>query len=160
MKKSEGFWRSLEIYTWKVAGRSPLPYSNLISGLVMVVVVSSLFGKSLSGARSAEEATRMAASRGDYTLARQLLTNQQTSGASSNLVLGVSTDLPAQAGMEDLVYPEKVVERRITELEEKLREYPGNRQIYLTLAGLYEQLGNQEKSSEYREKARVLDPNE
>lgn len=99
------------------------------------------------GARGMGEVIERAASLGDYELAEKLYKS-----AAGN-VLGAESEL------EDVIYPEKVVERRIGELEEKLVQYLGNREIYLAIADLYEQLGEAEKSGEYREKARVLDPN-
>lgn len=70
--------------------------------------------------------------------------------------------------LEDKVYPERKVEREIAELEQKLEEYPGNREIFLMLGELYGELDGVrageprpygEMAAEYREKARILDPN-
>lgn len=144
MKKSVSFWGSLEKYFWKVKGRSPLPrYWRWVGvGLVVVVVVASALNSKNStvGARGVEEVVARAAKLGDYQLAQKLWNDSMSE-------------------FEDLVYPERRIERRIAELEAKLEEYPGNRQIYLGLTDLYEQLGNRDKSDEYREKARILSPN-
>lgn len=144
MKKAEGFWGSLEKYCWRTVQRFPLPrYWRWIGiGMVLVVVVSSVMSakNSVVGATSLAAVVEKAARLGDYQLAQELWNE-------------------SMGGLEDLVYPERKVERRIAELEAKLVEYPGNRQIYLALTELYGQMGNSERADEYREKARILDPN-
>ncbi len=130
-----------------MVGRSPLPYSWLVIGLILVVLSASLVGKSMSPTTSVEQAIRQAVAYGDYLLAAQLYTS------SDEHVLGASSEL------EELVYPERIVKRRTYELEQKLEVYPGNREIYLLLAQLYDQMGNQEMAREYNEQARILDPN-
>lgn len=149
MKKAEGFWRGLEKYTWKLVGRSPLPWAWVgVGAACSIIVISwSYGGQTVVGARDIREVVERAAGRGDYDLARGLYE------AGDEKVLG------AESEIEDKIYPERIVERRISEIEEKLKKYPGNREIYLILADLYGQVGNQELASEYREKARILDPN-
>ena len=117
-------------------------------GIVITILGSSVVGakNSLAGATSLEAVVEKAASSGNYDLAQALFEQIQ--------------DLRFKIQVEDLVYPERNVERRIEGLETKLLEYPGNRQIYLGLAELYRELGNEAKSEEYREKARILDPND
>lgn len=157
MKKNMGFWQSLERYIWREIWRSGLPYlwQPMTSGFVIVVIVVSLVNvkNSTVGARNTQEAIELAVSRGDYQIARELFTRQQANETTNTEVLGEESEL------EDKVYPEKVVERRIAQLEQKLQEYPENRTVYLALANLYAQIGNQEMASQYREKARILDPN-
>lgn len=144
MKKLNGFWESLEQYVLTVVGRSPLPkhWQWVVVGLALVVIITSLASTKIStvGATSLEAVVKKATMVGDYTTARKYWSE-------------------SMAELEDGVYPERKVERRIEELEAKLLEYPGNKQIYLGLAQLYDQLGNAEKSDDYREKARILDPN-
>jgi len=106
---------------------------------------------SVAGETSLEGVIKRAAQIGDYPTARELL-NRRTSSAKKG-VLGADSEL------EEKVNPESKVERRIRELEDKLMIYPENKEIYLMLAELYGQLENWELASEYREKARVLDPN-
>jgi len=159
VKKNRGFWRSLEKYSWGVARRSPLPYTWIGVGIVLSMMGMSLVNvrNSTVGARELRDVIEKAVERGDYFLAEHLY---QTEGKQ---VLGSSSEL------EDKIYPERVVERRIAELGGRLEEYPGNREIYLILANLYQQLEGtrvdtgvdsyKNKATEYREKARVLDPN-
>jgi len=132
--------------------------------MVVVVMVSSFLNvkNSTVGARELRDVIEKAVERGDYETARKLFDRYQTIDDRFK-VLGAETEL------EDKVYPERVVERRIAELEGRLEEYPGNREIYLILANLYQQLEGtrvdtgvdpyKDKATEYREKARVLDPN-
>lgn len=158
MKIGGDFWESLEKYVGQVLGRSPLPrYWPWVGvALIVVVLLASAWNmkNSTVGVSDLREVISLAAERGDYPLARKLLTKQQTNETIYEPVLG------AESGLEDKVYPERVVERRIVELEIKLTEYPENKEIYLILASWYDQLGNAEKASEYREKARILDPND
>jgi tetratricopeptide (TPR) repeat protein len=106
------------------------------------VVVSSVVSakNSVVGVTRLEAVVERSAKLGDYQLARGLWNE-------------------SMGELEDVVYPERKIERRIADLEIKLGEYPGNRQIYLALAELYAQLDNAERAAEYREKARILDPN-
>lgn len=149
MKKSEGFWQSLEKYSWKVLGRSPLPWAWVGIGVIMAILLASALNtkNSVVGAENINEVIGRAARLGDYGLARGIYES------GGERVLGAESEL------EDLVYPERVIERKIGEIEEKLKEYPGNREIYLMLTNLYTQVGDEELAGEYGEKARVLDPN-
>lgn len=153
MKSSDSFWQSLEKYTWKTVSRSPLSWPQVVVPMIVLILLLSITSakNSLSNARSTAEAIRAATERGDYQTAKSLY--EKMTGTGKDPVLGLSSEL------EELVYPERRVEQRISELSLKLEEYPGNREIYLTLAELYSQIGNQEIAQEYREKARILDPN-
>jgi len=160
MKKVKGFWESLEAYLVKVIERSPLPAMLRIAlqaglprywrwmavGIVLVVIASSTVSakNSAVGFTTIQGLVERSARLGDYATARDLYTHYTKEPLSQ---------------FEDLVYPERKVERRIVELEDKLLEYPVNRQIYLGLVQLYTQIGNSEKAEEYRERARILDPN-
>ena len=145
------FWQSLEVYTWKACGRFPLPYPWIGVAIVALVLVGSLLGakNSVVGVRSTLEVVEKAVEVGDYETARKMY---QASG-STHQVLGAESEL------ENLVYPERVVERRITEVESLLEQYPSHRDILLELSRLYGQLGDQEKAQDYWEQARILDPN-
>ena len=114
---------------------------------MIITLGSSAIGakNSMAGARDVREVIKKAAKRGDYATARRIYE---------------SCTVPQCHSDTDLVYPERKIEQKIAELEVKLGEYPGNRQIYLGLADLYGQIGDWEKSGEYREKARILDPND
>lgn len=150
MKKKHNFWESLEAYGWKVAGRSPLPYSWIGVGMVVVVMVSSLLNvkNSVVGAKNEREIIEQAAQNGDYRLARELYGR-----------LGNDVVLGADSALEELVYPEEKLAREIERWEEALGKYPGNREIMRGLAELYEQAGEREKAGELREQVRKLDPN-
>lgn len=153
MKNPTNFWSSFEQYARKTTERSPLSWSQLVLPLtVLVVGLSVLTAKnSLVGARNTREAIEVAVKRGDYKTAQELYEKSKT--GKEEKVLGIMSEL------EEVVYPELVVERKISALQDKLSEYPGNREIYLSLAELYRQIGNTESAAEYREKARILDPN-
>ena len=149
MKSKSSFCQSLEKYGQSLARRSPLPYTWVGVGLVFITILISILNvkNSVVGAASLGGVIKLAAERGDYELARQLYE------AGEEKVLGAESEL------EDKVYPGRVVERRIAELEEKLKIYPGNRDIYLMLGELYTQAGEEVRANEYREEARILDPN-
>lgn len=155
MKNEERFFTSLERYLRKVVTRSPLPHYwawVMIGGALMVMGTSIAAQNGIVGARNMEEAIRIAAGQGDYEMARKLLDRCQMSDFRFQ-VLGASTEI------EDLVYPERKVERMIAELTDGLSKYPENKDIYKQIAQLYYQLGNDELAREFSEKARVLDPN-
>lgn len=123
-------------------------------GIILLVFLTSGLNarNSVAWAGDLREVIVHAVERGDYELAEELL-QQYTNTPMHEFVLGTESEL------EDKVYPERVVERRIAELENKLVDYPGYREIYRMLGELYDQLDNQVKASDYREKARILDPN-
>ncbi len=154
MKTKGGFWRSLERYTWRVVVRSPLPHAWIGVGLVVVAILASSLNvkNSVVGARDLRGVIEKAAERGDYTTASQLWSNQDRTAGNESI-------LGAESELEDKVYPERVVERQIAELEGKLGEYPEHRDILLEISRLYRELGEQEKAEDYFEQARVLDPN-
>lgn len=128
--------------------RCPLPYPYLVVGAAIVVVTLSVFGKNINSAISTDTAIKMLVKYGDYPLAEKLLKE-----SSNSLVLG------AKSEVYDLVYPENLVERKIDGLENSLKRYPSNREIYLQISSLYEQIGRSEAAQQYREMARILDPN-
>ncbi len=141
MEQERGFFVSFEVYIKRIVGKSTLPYLWVVFWFLFLVLTISLGQEtySLAGATTIREVVRQAAQQGDYSLAQRLYTGE--------------------SGLEDLVYPEKKIDIRITELENKLTIYPGDRDIYLALETLYGERGNQDKANEYREKARILDPN-
>ena len=153
MKSELNFWQSLEEYLRKVTQRSPLPWQWVGIGMVVIAIFLSLLNvkNSLVEAKDIRDGVEIAVSRGDYETAKKLY-ERRTENIEYR-ILGAGSEL------EDKVYPERPVERKIAELQEKLDIYPGNREIYLELASLYGQLGNKEIEDEYLEKARVLDPN-
>jgi tetratricopeptide (TPR) repeat protein len=158
MKRQLDFWTSLEQYGWKVAKRSPLPWYYVGLGLVgMSLLFSALNVKnSMVGEKNLQQVIEKAAEKGDYSKAQELWESYEHSPKNiqgSELVLGTTSEI------EDKIYPEKVVERRLIELTDKLNEYPENKEVYLELARLYEEIGKEESAQEYFELARVLDPN-
>ena len=124
------------------------------AGVVVVVLLSSFLNvkNSVVGAENITRVIGKSASAGDYKLADTLYRQYRVSGIEYR-VLGAESEL------EDRVYPEKVVERRIAGLEGKLTEYPDNKELYLELSRLYGEIENEERAQEYWERARVLDPN-
>ena len=134
--------------------RSPLPHAWIGVGLVGVAIIASSLNvkNSVVGARDLRGVIEKAAERGDYATASQLWSNQERT-TGNETILGVESEL------EDKIYPEKVVERQIAELEGKLEEYPDHRDILLEISRLYRELGEWEKSDDYFEQARILDPN-
>jgi tetratricopeptide (TPR) repeat protein len=156
MKKNLGFGEAIELYLRKVVGRSPLPRLQKlcfkhcgqawpvigISLIIIVFGVSLKYSKdSVVGARNIKDVVEVAARRGDYATARFLWDD-------------------SMSDLEDMVYPERKITKRIEELTQNLEMYPESREIYQTIAELYKQIGNEEKVQEYRERARILDPNE
>jgi tetratricopeptide (TPR) repeat protein len=143
MKKNLGFGEAIELYLRKVVGRSPLPWP--VIGITLILIV---FGVSLKyskdtvvGARNIRDVVEVAAKRGDYATARSLWND-------------------SMSDLEDVVYPERKIVKRIEKLTQSLEMYPESREIYQAIAELYKQLGSEEKSQEYRERARILDPND
>ena len=155
MKKQIGFFGSFENYTWKVVKRvSPaLPY--FAAGLVFFVIGSSIVsGKvSLAGARDLREASIRAARAGDYAKAQALWNVHQLQMTNDQLGMGLESEL------EDIVFPQSVIEREIVKFEEMLERYPGHRDIYLVLSKLHNQIGQSEQATTSLELARELDPN-
>lgn len=145
MKKGINFWLNLEAYSWAVIKRSKLSRSwrEIVVGSIGMTLLVSVIGQrsSLSGARTVQEIVVKAGEAGDYQLARELYDD-------------------SMGELEDIVYPERKIERRIAELETALENYPSNREIYLSLGQLYGQLGQGENAERYLEKARILDPNQ
>ena len=142
MKKNLGFGEAIELYLRKVVGRSPLPWP--VIGITLILIV---FGVSLKysrdsvvAAKNFKDVVEVAAKRGDYATARSLWDDSMND-------------------LEDMVYPERKITKRIEELTQSLEIYPESREIYLALSNLHMQLGNDEKSQEYRERERILEPN-
>ena len=159
MKRRMNFWQSLERYGWKVVRRSPLSYAWMgIGGVLLVVVISwSYSSQTVVAAKNITEIIEMAAEQGDYETAKRLfeerIENLPAQAGIEYRVLGADTEL------EDKVYPERIAEKRIAELELKLEQYPSSREMFVMLGNLYDQLGNKEMARQYLEMARVLDPN-
>lgn len=143
MKRDLNFWLGLEKYLRTVAKRSPLPYPWIAISIVLTIIFASLLNskQSFADISTNSDASLRAVELGDYEVAQDLY---------------VETGNPE---LKDIIYPEQVIERRIAELEQKSILYPGNREIFIELSNLYKQLENIDMSDEYREKARVLDPN-
>ncbi len=155
MKRKYSFWVDLERYTWKkLQVLSPaLPMAG--SGLIVVVIIASVLNanSSVVGARDPRELVERAARVGDYESAREMLNVLKSQMTNSQMKQGSESEL------ERLVYPERVIEREIEKYEDLLLTYPGNLEIYLTLSQLHAEIGNDERAAEYRENARILDPN-
>jgi len=147
-----GFWAGLERYFYRRVEQLPVRWEWVGTGVVVGVIGASIvlgYYTSPTLGSDRQKIIRAAAARGDYELARKLYEEDKQTAQ----VLGAQSDL------EELVYPERRLEREIVEWREKLSKYPGNRDILLYLTKLYIQAGDREKAREYWEEARVLDPN-
>lgn len=84
---------------------------------------------------------------GDYETAQEIYEQSR--------VLGAKID----NSLEERIYPKRMIRQEITRYERLLSQYPGQRDIFLNLADLYEKVGQAEMKDYYLEKARELDPN-
>lgn len=150
MRENDDFVASLIKYGWKKLTKLPIsPWYLGVGIVIMVMAVSALNMKySIAFVQSRRQAIEKAARAGDYPAARRLLEKD-----SKSSVLGADSEL------EELVYPERKVEREIARYEELNGKYPGSRDILVALSKLYKQLGNEEKAKERWEEAKKLDPN-
>jgi pentatricopeptide repeat protein len=154
-KRDVRFADSLEKYVYLKISHPPIPWIWVGIGLIATILGASLaagyfHSSQLSGdTRSMIEA---AARQGDYETARTLYA-QMLDSRFKNHVLGVNSDL------EELVYPEKKVENEIALREQRIEKYPHSRDLLLGLSTLYAEIGDSRKAAEYREDARILDPN-
>lgn len=130
-----------------------LPYLGII--VIGIVMISSLIAHKASvvGTSSLREASVWAARVGDYVTAQSLYNLHKSQIPNSQNVLGTESKI------EDLIFPERVVEREIQKYEALLEKYPGHRDIYLVLAKLYAQITRREEAQRYYDLARELDPN-
>ena len=150
-----GLWGSLEKYAYGRLQNAPIDWKSVGIGAIGLSLVLSVYGgyyNSPTLGADRVEIVKKAAELGDYQLAQGMFEQIQDS-ASTRQVLGANTDL------EELVYPERRVEREKREWEAQNEKYPGHRDILLNLALLSGLTGETEKESEYYEQARVLDPN-
>jgi len=145
---------------------------NWYGVILVLVVVGLVFGWPRSSFDKAKELVarspfdfkshlamaKAAAEESDFELAREefgkaaSLTTEKDGGR----VLGLNSEFEE---VRKVVFPEVVVDERIAELEERLAEMPGYRDLMLRLAILYWQKGDHNNSMNYFEKAFVLDPN-
>ena len=151
-----GFGASLLNYICKRFWELPIDWWWVGVGVASIALVASLTGgyytsPTLGGQISKTMILRVA-QRGDYELAERLLAQYQTRG-SKGQILGVESTL------EETVNPERKVEREIERVVKLVENYPTSRDLLLYTSRLFSLLGNEEKASEYFEKARVLDPN-
>ena len=148
--RNAGFWNSLEKYVGGRIAEAPIEWCGVgvgVVGIVVLISVTTGYINSPTLGSNKIEIIRTAGEQGDYRLARELYEQVEED------VLGASIEL------EELVYPEKKIEREIEKQQEPLLKYPGNRDLFLNLSRLYSESNNREKSAEYLEMARVLDPN-
>lgn len=154
MKRELSFWHDLESYTWKISARLSPALPWLGTGIVLFAITISMFGlkESMVGAHGLVDGAMRAAKVGDYVLARRLYEKQYTQ-EDSEQVRGVRSEA------EELIFPERQVEREIARYEDLLNQYPGHRDIYLALAQLYSQIKRTQQAELYYNLARELDPN-
>lgn len=155
MENQTNFWLSFEQYIKRGLSKNPIPFTYYVMAIVLLALVTSTtsIGNSVVASTNISDVIDHATSVGDYDLARGLYPSLNTTD-SELAILGSESEL------EDKVYPERKVERRISELQSKLELYPGSVEIYRSLSELYGQLGNTDLKAEYREKIRILDPND
>lgn len=149
------FWRELERYVYLRVQRIPIDWRWVGVGLVVTAGTTSILSGYFNSPTlyaSREAIIQEAASKGDYTLADKLYQENNELRIVNN-VLGVNAEL------EDLVYPERKLQREIEEGEERLAKYPSHRDILLTLTLLFRHAGEVERAQEYYEQAQILDPN-
>lgn len=148
------FIDSLNNYTWKRLKTLPIKWGWVGVGIAasIIVISWSYSGQTMVGVKNTREAIERTARLGDYELARRLLKEQENKNMEYR-ILGADSEL------EELVYPERKVEKEITKYENLNEKYPENRDILLMLSSLYYEIGNVEKAKEFRERARLLDPN-
>lgn len=151
---SIGFGTSLEAYIYNRIAKPHVKWDWVATALAVaaiIVSVSAGYFRSTPLFGGQIETIKWAAQHGDYTLADRLVKSQDL--GTQNSILGTGTDL------EELVYPERIIEREIGIQEKRLELYPGHRDLLMAIALLYRELGNQDKFDELWEQARILDPN-
>lgn len=143
MTKQSGFLSSVEQYAWHRMKTSPLSWSWIGVGIVIIAIVTSALTtkEATISARNKTELVKIAAEAGDYKTAELFFDEEMES-------------------LRDLVYPARKLESRIVELKATTELYPESTRIFLELANLYDQIGENDLRDLYREKARVLNPND
>lgn len=153
--RQKRFLTSLSGYMWTRFNDLPVNWWYVGTVVVVLTMLMSLVNRnnSMVGVTSTREAIERAAKAGDYELAQDLYEQCQVTQCHDSRVLGAESEL------EDLVYPERRIEREIVRYEELNTKYPGSRAILITLYELYKQVGEEEKAKIFWEQARILDPN-
>lgn len=152
IKPELSFGASLEKYTFKRLSAIPIKWQWIGIGLTTMVIGASIAAGYYSPSplsSNEEEIIRMASGKGDYALAQKIYESPRL----KEKVLGARSEL------EDLVYPERQLDRELIEKETLNEKYPNNRDILLNLSQIYEMLGDKERAEFVRESARILDPN-
>lgn len=155
LRKKLGFLASLEHYSYKRIAQAHIPWIPVaIAGIAIVIGASIAAGyfqtSPLFGTR--QDVMKWAAGNGDYQTAQKIYLGLSETYMNTQ-VLGAGTDL------EEIVYPEKRIERELHNSLELLQIYPGDRDLLLHVAELYTETGDAEQAQIYWNQARLLDPN-
>ena len=152
-KKSEGFGREVEKYTYL-----RLSFLGRIWKLIAIVVVGLILGVSLAAGYldasplfgSLAEVVKYSANKGDYETAQKLL---YSDSGDEVVVLGRESEI------EEVVNPEMAIQERLAENSRMIEKYPNNKELLERQAKLLETVGDFESAQIFLEQARVLDPN-
>lgn len=147
MKRRKFFGRQLGLYL--------LERGNLVGIALLLAVVLMSLGyrqQSLAWERGWQEAALGAAERDDYKTAQAIWTEREEEENTTN-ILGVESRLMEQ------IYPELALARMAAEYEDLNNEYPGSRDILLSLFRLERALGQEQRANDYIEQIKAIDPN-
>ena len=155
-RKKVGFWESLEEYFWKKTEKISPTLLSFSFGLLVIGTSLVFSGKRKAimqaGAypfevRVVDELIKNVAAQGDYELAQKLYEERN--------VLGIDDK---GNKLEEIVYPEKKLQRILEEHKSILKESPYLRNALINIARLYKNLGEEEKAQEYWKKVEWVYP--
>jgi|GEM_PF-5593123 len=149
MKKSLSFERAIARYIasiWKRNGKNAKSiWMGISIVLLLMVFANSLKARKYSYAQisNTQQAIEKAITAGDYALAQKLY---EACKQEACLLL------------YERVYPLETATKKIDSLENKLKTYPGNLDIYTLLEVIYRQVGKIDLADYYLRQIKQLDP--